>query len=97
VPDPYEILGVTRASSDEEIRRRYLEQVRQFPPDRAPEQFAAIRKAYEQVRDPVTRLNTMLFDLGADESMPAILAEVRQRLRSARIPTATLLNLAEPR
>jgi len=29
--DPYETMGLTRSSSDAEIRRRYLELVRQFP------------------------------------------------------------------
>ena len=43
--DPYETLGVTRSSSDAEIRRRYLELVRQFPPERDAERFAAIRSA----------------------------------------------------
>jgi DnaJ-class molecular chaperone len=95
VADAYEILGLTRNSSEADIRQRYLELVRQYPPERAPEQFAAIRKAYEQLRDPVERLRTVLFDVGGDDSMPAILADVRRRLRSARIPTQVLLSLAE--
>ena len=95
--DPYEILGVTRASSAEEIRQRYLELVRQHPPDRDPQRFAAIRAAYEALHDPQTRLRAMLFAFKSDDSLPAILGDVRRRLRAARIPTQTLLSLAESR
>ena len=39
--DPYETLGLSPDAGESEIRRRYLELVREFPPDRAPERFAA--------------------------------------------------------
>lgn len=93
--DPYETLGVARGSSESDVRRRYLELVRQFPPDRAPAEFAEIRKAYERLRDPEVRLRSMLFELSDEDSMPAVVAEVRRRLRAARIPTRVLLSLAE--
>ena len=54
--DPYAILGLPRGCDESDVRRRYLELVRQFPPDRAPERFAEIRGAYESLRDPVVRL-----------------------------------------
>lgn len=41
--DPYVQLGLSPSADETEIRRRYLELVRQFPPDRAPERFAEIR------------------------------------------------------
>ena len=50
--DPYETLGLTTDAGEAEIRRRYLELVREFPPDRAPERFTAIHAAYEAMRDP---------------------------------------------
>ena len=94
--DPYEILGVERGASETEIRRRYLELVRQYPPDRAAERFAEIRRAYEDLRDPIVRMRSRLFDL-SDDSIGEILSEVKRRLRSARIPTNTLFSLAEHR
>ena len=54
--DPYEILGVTPQADEAEIRRRSLALVREFPPERAPERFAAIRVAYDEVRNPARRL-----------------------------------------
>ena len=40
--DPYEVLGLPRFADEAEIRRRYLELVRQFSPDRDPSRFAEI-------------------------------------------------------
>jgi len=93
--DPYETLGLARTSTDAEIRRRYLELVRQFPPERDAERFAAVRHAYEQLRDPVSRLSAELFEIDAGDSWEAIQADWGRRLRSARIPVDALLSLAE--
>jgi curved DNA-binding protein CbpA len=95
--DPYETLGVTRTSSDAEIRRRYLELVRQFPPERDAERFAAIRHAYDELRDPVARMSKRLFDIDEGDSWEAIGDDWRRRLRTARIPLDVLLGLAERR
>jgi len=93
--DPYEILGVSHGSSEADIRRRYLELVRQNPPDRVPERFAEIHQAYERLRDPVVRMEAKLFELESSDTLASVVADVRQRLRKARIPTQTLLSLAE--
>ncbi len=93
--DPYKILDVVRGSSEADIRRRYLELVRQYPPDRNPERFTEIHQAYERLRDPVMRLESKLFDLESSDTMAGIIADVRERLRKSRIPTQTLLALAE--
>ncbi len=61
--DPFEILGLAPGAGDDEIRRRYLELVREFPPDRAPEKFAAVRAAYDELRDPVRKLGKQIFSL----------------------------------
>jgi len=95
--DPYEVLGLEPESGDVEIRRRYLELVRQYPPDRHADRFAEIHKAYDQLCDPQKRLEARLFGVKTDDSMDAITAELRRRVRAARIPTETLLALAELR
>ena len=69
--DPYEVLGLPRHADEAEIRRRYLELVREFPPDRDPERFTAIRAAYDAVRDPVRRLEAQLFELDTSDSLDA--------------------------
>jgi curved DNA-binding protein CbpA len=93
--DPYTVLGVDRTASEADVRRGYLEMVRQHPPDRDPEGFRAVRKAYEQLCDPVARLESQLFHPETDETLETVIAEVQRRIQSARIPTAVLLSLAE--
>jgi curved DNA-binding protein CbpA len=95
--DPYEVLGLPRHAGEEETRKRYLELVRQFPPDRAPERFAEIRAAYDEVRDPARRLHAQIFEVGTSETLETIAADLRARLRDrlARAPVNVLLSLAD--
>lgn len=93
--DPYQVLGVSTDMDDAAIRRRYLELVRQFPPEKCPQQFAEVREAYEQLRDPAQRLERELFRAGDGGMLDDIIAELRSKVQSVRIPTETLLSLAE--
>jgi hypothetical protein len=67
---PTEILGVAANASEDEIRRAYLEKVKQFPPDRSPEEFERIRDAWEKLRDPRSRAKAML--LAPDVNVPLV-------------------------
>ena len=63
--DPYLILGLpTEAErlSDQQVKSAYLRLVQQYPHDRYPEHFQAIRAAYEQLEDDNKRLQYRLFD-----------------------------------
>jgi len=46
--DPFSVLGVDENASDDEIKRRYLALVRNFPPDREPERFQAVSDQFSQ-------------------------------------------------
>ncbi len=93
--DPYETMGLDTGAGEAEIRRRYLELVREFPPDRAPERFAEIHAAYEALRDPARRLEAQIFTWETkNDSLEALAADLRGRLRRVRLPVATLLELA---
>lgn len=93
--DPYDVLGVGPEASPDEIRRRYLTLVREFPPEREPERFAQIRAAYDQLRDPVASLERRLFSTTAMDTFDTLLAAERQQRHERRLPTAVLLSLAE--
>ena len=93
--DPYEVLGLPADSDDEAIRRRYLELVRQFTPERHPERFAAVRQAYESLRDLNTRLRYRLFEAGRRENLDAILEELACRTPRRRPSLATLLSVLD--
>ena len=94
--DPYETLSLTPDAGEAEIRRRYLELVREFPPDRAPERFAVIHAAYEELRDPARRLQSQIFQCETTvDSLETLATDLKRRLRDARLPVASLLNLAD--
>ena len=95
--DPYAELGLPPDSDDDTIRRRYLELVRQFTPEHNPEKFAAVRKAYESLRDLNTRLRHRLFEAGRHESIEAIVEEITCRSPRRRMSLTTMLsNILKP-
>lgn len=93
--NPYQVLGVGVDADEEQIRQRYLALVRQFPPDQQPQQFARIRAAYDVLRDPVKSLEKRLFSLESSETLDALAAREKERMRLRRVPTDTLLLLAD--
>jgi len=93
--NPHQVLGVNSDAREEDIRQRYLELVRRFPPDREPEQFARIRAAYDALRDPVENLSNRLFSLTAADTIDALAAKEREKLLLRHVPTDVLLLLAD--
>jgi DnaJ-class molecular chaperone len=94
--DPHEILKLDRDADAETIRRRYLELVRQYPPERCPQEFGEIRGAYDRLRDPVVHLESRLFNTTAAHTLDSVLADLRPDVRRERIATDLLLKLARP-
>ena len=73
--DHYEVLGVDRHASDEDIKRAYRDLARRYHPDSQPdapdaeERFKEISVAYENLRDPERRRRYDVFgDTGAARS-----------------------------
>jgi len=94
--DAFEVLGLTHDALESEIRQRYLELVRAFPPEQAPERFAAVHAAYQSLRDPEARLGTQLFSFEyQSDSFEALADDLLKRLRDVRLPVKTLLDLAD--
>ncbi|MBI2569946.1 MAG: J domain-containing protein [Candidatus Schekmanbacteria bacterium] len=62
--DPFLVLGVgldgQTCPTDEEVEKRYGRLVQLYPPDRAPAQFAVIRRAYELFGDRWSRARLLL-------------------------------------
>jgi len=60
IADPLKTLGVPEGASEEAVRLRYLELVKQFPPERDPERFREIHTAYEAAKDPLVIARRLL-------------------------------------
>lgn len=93
--NPLVTLGLPASADEAEIRRRYLQLVREFPPDRAPQRFAEIRAAYEQLKNPEEFLERLLFEQKSHDSPASFRESLRARLRGARMSVDSLLSLAE--
>jgi curved DNA-binding protein CbpA len=89
--DPYAVLGLPPESDDEAIRRRYLQLVREFSPEQHPDKFAAVRQAYEHLRDLDTRLRYRIFEAGQNDSVDAIIEEIVCRSPRRRVSLEMLL------
>lgn len=70
---PHLVLEVPEDTSDDDVRAAYQRKVRECPPERDPERFSAIQRAYELVKDTESRARLNL--LGLDEP-PRCLAEL---------------------
>ena len=82
--NPYRILGVEEATDDESIQRRYLELVRRFQPERAPDAFQRIRGAYETLMDERARLRFLFLDPSQGESIDEWIEELKCQPKDLR-------------
>jgi curved DNA-binding protein CbpA len=74
----YELLEIEKTADATQIKRGYFNQVRKYPPERFPEEFKALRTAYETLSDEKKRAE---YDrVGA---MPKIVATVFQEAQRA--------------
>jgi curved DNA-binding protein CbpA len=76
---PYDILKIGEDADDAAVKKAYLAAVREFPPERFPEQFQKIREAYEKIGTAKARLQYELFDTSLPD--PVEIAELLLRGR----------------
>ncbi len=66
--DPYIVLGLLERKyrgdvDDTSVKKAYLELLRRYPPEREPQRFQEVRKAFELLETRVKRLQYDLFHL----------------------------------
>lgn len=61
--DPYVILEVSKNSSDQDIKKSYLEKIKLNPPDKDREKFEKIYEAYNAIKNEKSRIKHELFSI----------------------------------
>ena len=87
--DARKVLGVATDATDEELRAAYLRKVKQYPPDRSPEEFEKIRDAFDKLKDPRRRTLDMITAVSPFDHFSVVL-EGRTRQRAYVGPDAWL-------
>ncbi len=87
-----QVLDLPLFSSQELVRKRYLELVRQYPPEQYPEKSAIIRDAYEKLYNIKDHLELVAETSTSDDDISQIIQELEQDVESPRIPVETLLS-----
>lgn len=89
----YEVLGVSSDADRQTVKQAYFEKIKRFPPDKAPEEFKKIRKAYEtvlkkaKVRRPAQKgLQKMMYQGVSDYNPKEMIQELRQDQSKLSIP-----------
>ena len=90
--DPFTTLGVPREAGEAEIRARYLELVKQFPPERYPDKFREVRAAFEAAKDPLLIVRRLIEPPG-DEAPEWLAAIEEQKQIPPALTPSFLLSL----
>src|SRR6476646_5336486 len=77
--NPYLVIGVPRDADDSQIRRAYLEALKQVTPETNPERFQALTRAYDLIKDQTSRLKYEAFncDCPGDSPLDAFIRHLR--------------------
>lgn len=86
--NPYLVLGVPRDAGDQQIRRAYLEAVREATPETDPNRFKALTQAYEALKDETSRYRYELFhtDVPGDSPLDVFLRHARLATKPQPLP-----------
>lgn len=57
----FRVLGLDFTNDDETVRKAYLSKITRFPPEKAPEQYKIVRRAYEMIKSEQKRMEYYLF------------------------------------
>lgn len=90
--DPFNVLGLQTGCDEAGIRARYLQLVRENPPEKDADAFDRIQRAYKAARDPLFLAKQLVV---FEENEPRPWNEIidEQAARPPRLPVPVLLSL----
>jgi DnaJ-class molecular chaperone len=80
----YLMLGLEPDAAEDQIRRRYLELIKIHPPEKAPQRFQDINRAYECIRNRRARIHHRLFGYHRAGDAEASLDYLRRAIQPSR-------------
>lgn len=99
----YLVLDLSLDATDQEIRKKYLQLVKAYSPERSPEAFKEITNAYESIKDKRSRAKTELFsaleNMESSETLKALAASIKMKRRNPGLQElfkAITLNSQQP-
>lgn len=82
----YLVLDLPLDATDQDIRKKYLQLVKIYSPEKTPEEFQKITSAYESIKDKRTRVTTELFSalksIESSETIRTLAASVKINRRT---------------
>lgn len=91
IDELYRELALHRSASAEQVRSTYLKLVRQFPPDRDPDLFARINRAYQLLSDPLKLAEALIKEPDKEPDLEALVERLAGEPR--RLTPDQLLSL----
>ncbi|WP_069472715.1 J domain-containing protein [Candidatus Marithrix sp. Canyon 246] len=77
----FDILGVNIDATNDEIKKAYLQKVKIYSPEQAPDEFKKIRSAFDLINTETKRIKYQLFNT----DMPNIFAFVEDSLSAGKL------------
>ena len=78
---PQNILGVPQDAGPDQIRKAYLNKIKNYPPEKFPAEFEQVRDAYTMLSDARYRTRLMLRSADPEVSMEMLLDDQQQNRR----------------
>lgn len=93
--NPHQVLGLAHDATPEVVRQRYLQLVRQYPPEKFPIRFQEINQAYQYINDPLAHADAIIRSVAVTAPDLGQVCEEAAR-QPPRLSTNTLLALGNP-